>query len=180
MVDIIFKEEDLTENWRKCKACRLCLSTDYDVLYWYDFSWQPSFQDWPMDEWGRKLVPDWLGFMTACINAFTNIQHHYSHKSYVIIKRELAVSVCFIQQNNAIFRSICKHWTLQALDKNCCVQKKMFRYLKKRCLQLNEIWLHLDESLQHPDNKCLQMDRKIALFWWIKHTETGNSRSIMT
>ena len=23
--------------------------------------------------------------------------------------------------------------------------------------------LHLDESLQHPDNKCLQMDQKIAL-----------------
>ncbi len=39
---------------------------------------------------------------------------------------------------------------------------------------VNMIWLHLDESLQHPDNKCLQMDQKIAWFWWIKHTETAN------
>ena len=45
---------------------------------------------------------------------FTNVGTRYSvwfggPSSYVIIKRELAVSVCFIPQDNAIFWSICKH-----------------------------------------------------------------------
>ena len=34
----------------------------------------------------------------------------------------------------------------------------------------------LDKLLQHLDNKCLQMDQKIAAFKGIKHTETVNSR----
>ncbi len=42
------------------------------------------------------------------------------------------------------------------------VNTKQIKCVILASLQILEI--HLDESLQHPDNKCLQMDQRIALF----------------
>ncbi len=48
--------------------------------------------------------------------------------SHVIIKRELAVSVCFIHQDNAIFWSICKH-----LLSGCCKDSSKCNHISFKC-----------------------------------------------